>query len=193
MFAADTSGYIFSIRSDDTGYKNELIEKLNWPITAIASCDRSTITIADFKGKISTYAVSSYKSIIKVYEYIPELEFPINSMISFDMGNRILVAGYENGSILLYNKTHRVLICCHSRAVTCIAKHPTKPIIYSAGEDGSVYGYEITFADDKLGVDVVMSSYIDNCILTGITYCEKYDKLVAISYDNNTLYYWKNK
>jgi WD40 repeat protein len=194
VFCGDSNGNIYSIIHEKGEFKNELALKMEseHTITCMTSSTEGILAIGDSIGRVSTYKVKSNKS-LQLLKVLKQDSFPVNCMITMNVGFNIFVCGYENGMITLISANKQINISAHGRGVTGLAIHSKKAILFSVGEDGCFYTYEITGStEDKLDIDILACAHVENNLLTGVAYSEEAHSAVAAGYDYNTLYYWKD-
>ena len=136
------------------------------------------------------------------------VEFIYNSMLAHSLaiplvcmdvlyrGASMLVCGYASGEIKLFalpEGRNVVGFCAHSRIITALMCHPSKSLFVSVGEDSFLNVFEIAGEEDHYDVDLVLSSKVDNSLLTGVSFIPpNYSSIVANAYDTNMLYVWKD-
>ena len=94
------------------------------------------------------------------------------------------VVAFGSGEIRIYNLRDKVLVGClwaHTRWITGIAKHASRPIFVTCAEDGFIHAWAMRRGE----IEVVASREMTNMLLTGVAVLA--DSVYAVSYDKTKI------
>uniref|UniRef100_A0A7S3QZ72 WD repeat-containing protein 54 beta-propeller domain-containing protein n=1 Tax=Dunaliella tertiolecta TaxID=3047 RepID=A0A7S3QZ72_DUNTE len=144
---------------------------------------------ADEAGNISVWLAVSGDE-YKVLSSIPSASIPATSLA---IRHDCLIAARLNGIIQVYglkDSKLRAEIVAHSRWLTCMDIHPTKDIIVSGAEDGTINMWTLPIHNHK--VTNLLSVTWMHAAVTGVTFCgSTFDDLAAVAYDTDELRVYK--
>lgn len=102
--------------------------------------------------------------------------------------NDTLVGGFYDGSIRLYSLADGQLkaeVQAHSRFLSALAVHPTRPLFASAAEDAT---FAVWSMADAQQVHTLMSGCWSNTMITGVAFAGcTYDKIALAGYDTDEI------
>jgi len=196
----DTTGNIHSFHRTKNVYNKERLYSMNeMPIiTALAGNPKNHLLCAGTStGSIILLSVlkPNQANIIATIEG-DSFKFPVTSMCVLE-SEGLLFASYSNGQVRGYKlpQGKEVLrINAHIKNITAIAGHPTKPLLATVSEDSFLHLFQITtnVAKNTFDASLVLSNKIENNLLTGVAFLPpNYTSIIAVSYDELKMYYWK--
>lgn len=167
----------------------QMVKGHNAPIASLA-----TIQALDFLASGDDLGVINVKDAqMKKVSSFPGDGFPATCLVSH---GEILAAGYANGLIRLFRPRQGELaieIAAHSRCITAMDIHPSKPWIVSVAEDTFMNVWSLPNDDckDHDEVTLLNSSCATDHLLTGVQFAQDgSNRIIASSYDVDALLVW---
>lgn len=185
VYLGNSAGHILVIASDSVASLTSTLtdhadEQKGVSITSL-DINGSTMASGDDNGtvKIWTGSTSSFSVIGSCAGSSP--------VTSVRVGHNSVVASFDNGVVKIFDAASGALkaeINAHTRSITAVAIHPTRPQVAIVSEDTfmSVWGLP-TSSDQK--VQHVSSVNVSGTMLTGVAYCGSgASKVATTSYDS---------
>lgn len=186
ILAGSSLGYIHVIRREDekSGSSFNVEEFAQGPTSdsiSAMTCTGSSLIVGDEEGVVSLWSVSP-RIAYQRSDYPQGV--PVTSAQSKD--TRAYIA-FGNGMIRIYStdSLDKLFdIWAHSRWITSLAVHPTRPYIVSGGEDGCVNVWRV-----ESEVSSHSSQIINNRSVTAVGFAGNANNaVVALCYDDRSLY-----
>lgn len=101
-----------------------------------------------------------------------------------------------NGLVKLINPRGELLcdFSAHSRTINAMAAHPTKSVLVTAGDDTFINIWEISGnqTTNSLNVNLLLSSRVNDWLLTGVGFINDGRSVAAAVYDFKTMLVWED-
>ncbi|GFR46250.1 hypothetical protein Agub_g7799 [Astrephomene gubernaculifera] len=171
------------------------------PITAIGSAYQSrqgkwtedlgcNLVTCDEEGGIAVWEALSIGPGYKLLTSIPPSGTPV---VSVAVRRDIVVAARLDGAVQLYGLRDgklRADMGSASRLLSSMAIHPTKDIIATAAEDGSLHVWALPIGGAK--ADLLLSVCWMHAVLTGVAFCgPTSDDVAVVAYDTDEVHVYK--
>ncbi|KAJ9517428.1 hypothetical protein QJQ45_016804 [Haematococcus lacustris] len=166
------------------------------PITALSSAYASrqgrwtddlgsSLVSADESGSLTVWeaaSASSYKAVAS----LGEAKVPA---VALAVRHEFVVAARLDGCIQVFSLRSKVLraeLAAHSRFLTCMDIHPTKDIIVTGAEDGSISVMTLPIGAQK--TSSLLSVLWMHAPVAGVAFCGTHlDDVAAVAYDTDEL------
>lgn len=153
-----------------------LFGRFSEPIAVICSY-KFTVLSCNEQGQVSFWDLQQ-KVEIEVLDQIS-----ITATVGVSL-KKYGIIGFANGEIRIFNLRDKVLLCSlwgHSRWITGIARHYTRPIFVTCAEDGFINAWAFRSGE----VEHINSKEHPNCLLTGVAIMQ--GVIYSVTYDKNKL------
>ncbi|KAA6423698.1 MAG: hypothetical protein FRX49_06269 [Trebouxia sp. A1-2] len=166
------------------------------PIAALASGHTSSTTTnhigshlasCDDNGAITVFQAKSAGG----FETKHEWEGHGVPCIAVACKSSTLIAAFCDGSVRLYSMDAGMLkteLQAHSRMLSAMAVHPTRPLFATAAEDATMAVWQMLDADQE--VDCKWSACWNNALITGIAFTGRANDVAAAAYFSDEICIW---
>jgi len=203
VFGAST-GELYVVEADESGRFRApaVFSHHKAPITAVATAYQSRqgrwtedmgcqVVVADESGAISVWVADSAAS-YRLAERQPAVAANVPA-VSLAVRSDFIVAARLDGSvqvISLRDGKLRAEFAAHSRWLTCMDIHPTKDIVATGAEDGTICVWTLPIGAQK--TTALLSCVWMHAAVAGTAFCgPTFDDVAAVAYDTDELQLYK--
>lgn len=155
-----------------------------------------TICIGNSNGYVIILSCHNNLDWKPLHNIVPSSEIPVVSIGTLFRGENLYVIAYANGMVKLIT-TNGKIVCdlqAHSRTITALACHSSKAVFATCSDDTFMHIFEVSGDKlDKLDVNLIISSRVNDFMLTGICFGgEDNNSVMAVPYDFKNLVIWSS-